>query len=87
MAMTTKTTTTWISLPDSPEFAAERKTWVDAAIEAGKTLEEDGIAQEDNELAFDRLWVDQAAAEEWETFIGALATEYGFEATVVISEV
>jgi hypothetical protein len=82
--MSVTTTTTWDTLPNIVQHAdlfAERKAWILTAITAGKTEAEIGTPVADK--TFTRTWIDQAAADEWKTFITELATRNGLTVTVV----
>lgn len=78
MAWTKKTIDTWYPYPQqaSPEFVAEMDAWLTKAIADGLT----DVMRSPHFVGktFTRLWRDQEAAEAWETFITALADEYGY---------
>ena len=80
MAITT--TTTWQTLPNNELFESERKEWLTQAVSAGKTASVDVSFDEDTPLIKQRTWTNEDAANEWKTFIEALATKYGTSASV-----
>ena len=80
--MSIKTVTTWQTVPNDSDFDAERSAWLAQAIVDGKTTSESGTVVQPEPLVSERTWVDQSAANEWKTFIEALATKYGCTATV-----
>ena len=87
MTMTKMTTTGWDLIEVSAAFGiieSVREPWIAAAVAAGKT---DGIATELGPLIRTRVWIDNAAAQEWATFITELAAANGHTVTVTISDI
>ena len=86
MAMTKKTITTWngkIPNPDAnPEFSSERDTFMQGMLDAGKTDSLTATLLEGN--AFQRNWSDEAAANEFVTFLNSSATNHGLSHTTTI---
>lgn len=80
--MSIKTTTTWQSAPIDEDLVTARTAWIQQAITDGKTTDASATPVENNPLAFERFWVDQSAANQWKTFIEALATQHNNSATV-----
>lgn len=69
MNLTKQTIMTWISSEaknGSPELVNERTTFVQGMMAQNKT---DGNPVELDALRTQRLWTDQAAAEEWVTWL------------------
>jgi hypothetical protein len=58
-----------------------KEAFITSMINAGKT---DGEHVEVNDVCTTRTWVDQAAADEWTTFITNAAIQYGYSVTVTI---
>ncbi len=77
MILTKQSIMTWTSEEaknSPPELITQRTAWVRARILEDKT---DGDPVELSATTTRRLWVDQAAAEEWATFIQSLCTSLG----------
>lgn len=86
MIATKLTTMTWPSNEDenSSGIDAARIPFVQTLISEGKT---DGVAVAVSPTVTTRTWLDQAAAEEWQTFITNAAVDNGTSVSVVISDI
>jgi hypothetical protein len=77
MILTKESIQTWTSeeAKDLPaELVTERNAWILDMVDQDKT---DGIPLDLDATRTRRLWVDQAAAEEWSAWIQATATRLG----------
>jgi hypothetical protein len=85
MAMTKKTTTTWTSIPTTEGFVEVRTSFVQTALTAGKTdsLEATTIG----EFKSERKWVDEAAANEWISFLNTTAPQHSLTQTTTLSDI
>ena len=72
---------------DQAVALAELDAKTTAMIGEGKMSEDISVYTKDSELVSTRLFVNQAAADEWVSFINEFATKYGFvkDNTVVLS--
>lgn len=84
MIPTYKTITTWdVKLKDTVNLEgvdAARVAWLEAAVDADKTNVVQG--GQVNDYTSNRLWVDEASANEWKDFIIALGAQHGKTVTV-----
>jgi hypothetical protein len=71
MAMTKKTTTTWTTAPTGEEFVAARTAFMQSALDAGKT--DSLTATVVSENVGTRNWLNDAAANEWVSFLNTQA--------------
>lgn len=72
---------------DADLIASQASTdaYIAAAVSAGKT---NGICTPVSEpLVHSRIWVDQAAAQDWKDFTVAQANSYGYTKTVVMQDI
>lgn len=86
MAYTKRTVITW-NLPDQrtdPTIEQAKIEKLDQMVADGKT---DQLPIVLDEVTTIRIWRDQAAAEEWVTFIQDLTAPLGYTATVVIEDI
>lgn len=86
MSATKLTTMTWLSNEDEnlPAITAARTAFIETMTAEGKT---DGVGTAISPTVTTRSWIDQAAAEEWQTFITTTATDNGVTVDVVISDI
>jgi hypothetical protein len=80
------TTMAWDTVPTQTthkELCDQRDLWCATAYEAGKTQTPNSTETTNGDtVEFQRVWTDQAAADEWTAFITALATQHGLTVTV-----
>lgn len=86
MAYTKRTVITWSSPAQrtDPTIEQAKIDKLDQMAVDGKT---DQLPISLDELTTIRIWRDQAAAEEWVTFIQDLTAPLGYTATVVIEDI
>ena len=85
---TKKTIATWADQDpwrQSEQFRIERAAMVEKMVEQQKT-DGEPIFEAGNDLVVTRMWVDQAAAEEWKAFLEKAVTDHGASVTVVIAD-
>lgn len=80
-----KTYSTWASEEQRLEIGTlpEVNAWLEAAAAAGKT---DGLPYVDSSVNTYRHWVDQAAADEWISYVTGLTQERGYSVTFTVSD-
>jgi len=81
MSVTTKMVWSNESYLTNQTYRTARAAYIETAMAAGKT---DGTHVENGNLETRRTWVDQAAADEWTTFITNLAEQNGLSVTVTV---
>jgi len=79
MSVTTKTAWNKLGYATDSNIQSVKQPWVQNAIAAGKTTVD--FVQLDS-LSASKVWIDQAAADEWSAFITDLASKNGYTVTV-----
>ncbi len=87
MAMTKKTTTTWATPPVNEEFEAARAAFVQSAVDAGKTDSLTATVVTELENVFEREWLDEAAANEWISFLDTTAAAHSLSQTTTTTNI
>jgi len=89
MSMTKKVTTVWARVPgqEDAELIAERETFLQAALSAGKTDSVAPTIVEDAENTFTRNWTNESAANEWIAFANTLSTKYEIAVTTTVENI
>lgn len=76
MEMTKKTIMVWedeAAKKQPPELEIERLEWIKQRCAENKT---NGISLQVSDTTVERYWIDQAAAEEWKTYLLAAVNKY-----------
>ena len=85
--MTKKTTTTWATPPVNDAFEAARAEFVQSAVDAGKTDSLTSTIVTELENVFEREWLDEAAANEWVSWLNTTAAAHDLSQTTTITNI
>ena len=89
--MTKKVTTVWARVPgqEDAELIAERETFLQAALDAGKTDSVEPTIEQDAEGTHHayRNWTNESTANEWIAFVNTLSTKYGIAVTTTVDNI
>jgi hypothetical protein len=89
MSMTKKVTCVWARLPGlhDVELSAERDTFLQAALDAGKTDSVRPTTVKDTRNTYYRNWSNESTANEWVTFVNMLSTKYKIPVTITVENI